>query len=104
MPSFRARASTHVEIEAALRRIGDFIRRERLREGLTLAKLADRCLVSIPTMRKVERGDPTVGLGVIACALWQLGLGDRVVSCLAALGEDERPHARRASEYPGRGF
>jgi transcriptional regulator with XRE-family HTH domain len=90
----RARSVTKVEIETTLRRIGSLIRRERMRDGLSLADLADRCIVSIPTLRKAERGDPTVGLGVVAAALWHLGVVDRFMECLVS-GEDAAEPARR---------
>jgi transcriptional regulator with XRE-family HTH domain len=50
-------------LEAA-RLLGERIRLSRRERRWTLQELAERVGVSIPTMRKVERGDPGVGLGI----------------------------------------
>jgi transcriptional regulator with XRE-family HTH domain len=47
----------------------------RRKRRLTTAMMAERMGVSRPTFLRVERGDPTVGLGVYAMALFVLGLG-----------------------------
>lgn len=49
-------------LEAA-RLLGERVRLGRRERRWTLQELAERVGVSIPTMRKVERGDPSVGLG-----------------------------------------
>lgn len=43
--------------------LGERIRLGRRERGWTLEELAERVGVSVPTMRKIERGDPSVGLG-----------------------------------------
>jgi transcriptional regulator with XRE-family HTH domain len=50
-------------IEAA-RLLGSRVRLARRERRWTLQELADRVGVTAVTMRKVERGDPSVGLGV----------------------------------------
>jgi transcriptional regulator with XRE-family HTH domain len=47
----------------AARLLGERIQLGRRERHWTLQELAERVGVSIPTMRKVERGDPGVGLG-----------------------------------------
>lgn len=44
--------------------LGERVRLGRLERRWTLRELAERVGVSVPTMRKVERGDPSVGLGI----------------------------------------
>jgi transcriptional regulator with XRE-family HTH domain len=44
--------------------LGARVRLARSERGWTLQELADRVGVTYPTMRKVERGDPSVRLGV----------------------------------------
>lgn len=44
--------------------LGARVRLARHERGWTVQELADRIGVTQPTMRKIERGDPTVGLGV----------------------------------------
>jgi transcriptional regulator with XRE-family HTH domain len=48
----------------AARLLGARVRLARRERGWTLQELADRVGVTHPTMAKVERGDPSVGLGV----------------------------------------
>lgn len=59
----RGRTFSPLAIEAA-RLLGDRIRLARRERRWTLQELADRVGVTHVTMRKVERGDPSVGLGV----------------------------------------
>ena len=49
----------------AARLLGAQVAAGRRRRGWTAAELAERVGVSVPTLRKVERGDPTVALGTI---------------------------------------
>lgn len=49
-------------VEAA-RLLGNRIRLARIERRWTLEELAERVGINHVTMRKVERGDPTVGLG-----------------------------------------
>lgn len=46
------------------RLLGERVRLGRRERRWTLQELAERAGVSVPTMRKVERGDPSVGLGI----------------------------------------
>ncbi len=59
----RPRAYSPITLEAA-RLLGARIRLARLERRWTLEQLAERVGVTRVTMRKVERGDLTVGLGV----------------------------------------
>ena len=72
---------------AALRRLGADIRDARRRRRLPADTVAGRALVTRTTLRKVERGDPTVSLGIYATVLYVLGLHDRL-GALADLGTD----------------
>ena len=58
----------------AMAMAGAKLRALRKAKRLTAAQLAQRLMISLPTLRKLERGDPTVVWGVFALALW--GLGD----------------------------
>lgn len=72
-------------VRAALEELGDNIRLARLRRRVSAALLAERAGVSAPTLRSVERGEPTASMGAYAAALHSLGLeGD-----LAAVGRDD---------------
>mgnify|MGYP001204001047 CR=1 FL=1 len=59
--------------EAALSRLGADLATARKRRGESLKDWAARLQVSIPTLMRMERGDPTVSMGVYATALWLVG-------------------------------
>jgi transcriptional regulator with XRE-family HTH domain len=61
-------------VSSAIRELGGNIATARRRRRETQAALATRVMVSLPTLRKMERGDPSVGIAVYFSALWALGL------------------------------
>jgi transcriptional regulator with XRE-family HTH domain len=63
--------------------LGARIRAARLRRGMTQATLAARADVSLPTIRKLEKGDPTTSLATMVRALYVLGL-EKDLDLLAA--------------------
>lgn len=103
MSAMRYERSGHppIEVSAGLREVGQAIRTARLRRRQTAADVAARVGVSLPTFRKLERGDPTVSLGTLATAAWIFGL-------LPALQDALRPEkdgvaaAMEASRLPRR--
>jgi DNA-binding XRE family transcriptional regulator len=58
----------------ALLGAGETIRLARRRRRQTAADLAMRLGVSLPTFRKLEKGDPSVSLGTFVMALWLFDL------------------------------
>lgn len=71
-------ATTSSEVLRALVEIGNDIRVARTRRRQTAREMADRIGVSIPTWRRLERGDPSVSLGAFASSLWALGLLEKI--------------------------
>lgn len=63
-------------VQSALAKLGSDIRSARKRQRIKVSDLALRVGVSAPTMRKIERGDPTVQLGYMAQALDELQMLD----------------------------
>ena len=57
----------------ALVTLGTHLRLARKRRRDSLASFAERMQVSVPTLQKMEKGDPTVSIGVYASALWLVG-------------------------------
>lgn len=57
-----------------LRGLGERLRAARLRRRMTQAALAARADVSLPTLRKLEQGEGSVGLATLLRALEVLGL------------------------------
>src|ERR1700688_510688 len=65
-----------------LPRLGAAIRTARIRRRKTAAELARRLGVSLPTLRKLEAGDPGVSLGTLVTALWLLDLSGQACAAL----------------------
>jgi transcriptional regulator with XRE-family HTH domain len=74
-------------VQRVLRKLGADIREARLRRRIQTAVMADRVQVSRPTLWKLERGDPSVGIGTYATALYVLGMVDRLAD-VADLAND----------------
>lgn len=55
---------------SALRRLGADLAIARKRRKESLKTWAMRMQVSVPTLMKMEKGDPTVSMGVYATAIW----------------------------------
>lgn len=72
---------------AALRTLGEHLAIARIRRRESQRAWAKRLGVSVPTLIRMERGDPGVGAGIYATALWLI---NRVAALadLAAPGED----------------
>jgi hypothetical protein len=56
----------------ALRKLGSDLATARKRRRQSLKDWAARLQVSIPTLMKMEKGEPTVSMGVYATALWMI--------------------------------
>lgn len=63
--------------------------------------LAERAFVSRVTLRRVERGDPSVSMGIYATVLFVLGLSDRL-SSLADPGTDRVGQTLESERLPKR--
>ena len=55
---------------AAIEKLGADLAVARLRRKESLKTWAKRMGVSVPTLQRLEAGDPAVGIGIIATALW----------------------------------
>jgi hypothetical protein len=72
---------------AALAQLGADLAVARLRRKESLKTWSKRLGVSIPTLLRLEAGEPTVSLGVLATALWLIGR-DAALGTLATPKED----------------
>jgi transcriptional regulator with XRE-family HTH domain len=75
-------------VKRALVKLGEDIRNARLRRRITTTMMAERGFITRTTLRKVERGNPGVSLGVYATVLFVLGLTPRLAD-LADTRADE---------------
>ena len=72
-----------IDSTRALLALGSQLRRLRLERNDRQSDFAFRLGVSIPTLRKLEQGDPTVAIGTWVDAMWLLGRLDRLEKVLA---------------------
>ncbi len=71
----------------ALRSLGENLAIARVRRRESQRAWAKRLGVSVPTLIRMERGDPGVGAGIYATALWLIGRVN-VLPSLAAPADD----------------
>src|SRR6266403_2180727 len=79
----------------ALRTLGENLAIARVRRHESQRVWAKRLGVSVPTLIRMERGDPGVGGGIYATALWLIGRSGALPD-LAAPGSDRGALKRRA--------
>ena len=85
----------------ALRKLGQDLRDARRRRALPAAVVADRAFTSRPSLHRVEKGDPTVSIGIYAAVLQALGLIERL-NDLADPSHDPVGAALAAEQLPER--
>jgi len=73
---------------AAIEKLGADLAVARLRRKESLKTWATRMGVSVPTLQRLEAGDPGVGIGIVATALWLIQR-DGELSRLAAPEHDQ---------------
>ena len=72
---------------SALEKLGADLAVARLRRKESLASWASRMGVTVPTLMRMEAGEPGVGIGIYATALWLMGR-DAALTELAAPAND----------------
>lgn len=72
---------------SALEKLGADLAVARLRRKESLASWSKRLGVSISTLQRLEAGDPTISVGIVASALWLMSR-DGALGDLAAPGND----------------
>ena len=66
----RALAQLPPATAAAIEKLGADLAVARLRRKESLRTWAERLGVTVPTLQRLEAGDPSVGIGIVASALW----------------------------------
>jgi transcriptional regulator with XRE-family HTH domain len=96
--------------DRALKDLGANLALARQRRKESQRAWASRLSVSVPTLIRMEKGDPSVGMGVYATALWLMGRHTALPDMAApehdlnALEQDieaVRQRGRRLSRKPG---
>jgi transcriptional regulator with XRE-family HTH domain len=70
--------SNPIPVRNALRKLGSDIRDARRRRRIPVAIMAQRAFISRPTLLKLEKGDPGVGVGTYATVLFVLGMIEKL--------------------------
>ena len=75
-------------VRRSLIKFGSDLATARRKRGLTVLAVAERMGVSKNTYLRAEKGDPGVGLGVYAMALFVLGFGSPLASLIDVSRDD----------------
>jgi hypothetical protein len=67
----------------ALERLGADLAVARLRRKESLKTWAHRMGITVPTLQRLEAGDPGIGIGIVATALWLIGRDGALVDLAA---------------------
>jgi len=93
---------------AQLRALGEHLAIARKRRHASRKAWAQRLAVSEPTLARMEKGDPSVSMGVYATALWLVGRSAQLAELAApqhdqgALESEVRAALQRSARQPAR--
>ena len=68
------------KLEQKMQLVGEQIRLARLRRNLSIAQIAERATCSTLTVSRVEKGVPTVAIGIYLRILYALQLDDDILA------------------------
>lgn len=66
---------TSITVRRGLRKLGDDLRKARIRRKLTMTVVAERAGISRETLSKIQKGNPNVSMGAYAMVMQALGMG-----------------------------
>ncbi|HEY2515788.1 MAG TPA: helix-turn-helix transcriptional regulator [Polyangiaceae bacterium] len=89
------------KVRRSLAKFGSDLALARRKRHVTTAMMAERLGVAKTTYTRVERGDPTVAMGVYAMALFVLGFGE-ALGDLVDTSRDEQGLLLDAERVPKR--
>jgi transcriptional regulator with XRE-family HTH domain len=95
---------THPRLQRQTEALGQRLRDARMRRSMTQEMMAERVGVSIPTIAKLENGDPSTSVATVLRVLNVLGLADDIdaIGAQDILGRQlqdaalRRPHPSRS--------
>lgn len=64
-------------------KLGKDITVARKRRRMSMVEMAERMMVNLKTVQRLEKGDPAVGVGIVTSALWVLGMHRRIGDLVA---------------------
>ena len=92
------------KLEQKMQAVGEQIKLARLRRNLSVAQVAERATCSPLTVSRIEKGVPTVAIGIYLRVLYALQLDDDILSLAKddelgrALQDMNLPPRKRASK------
>jgi transcriptional regulator with XRE-family HTH domain len=97
-----------VPVRRALTKLGEDVSAARRRRRISMDVMAERAFIARKTLARVERGDPTVSMGIYASVLFVLGMVDRLAGLVdsttdrlgIALEDEHLPKRIRARARP----
>lgn len=78
MNKSRQYSSTPIPVSRAIQKLGEDIRDARRRRRIPVALMAERASISRTTLRKIEKGEPGVSIGIYARVIFVLGIIHRL--------------------------
>lgn len=95
---------THPRAQRQIESLSQRLRAARLRRSMTQEVMAERVGVSVPTIAKLENGDPSISLATVLRALTVLGLADDIdlIAAQDTLGRELQDNALRRTNAPPR--
>lgn len=97
-------------VAAALAELGEDLAVARKRRRESRQVWAQRLGVSVPTLTRMERGDPSVAAGIYATALWMIGRAGAIAELASpaldhgALEQEVQQARRRSQRRPASGL
>ena len=88
------------KLEQKMQTVGEQIKLARLRRNLSVAQVAERATCSPLTVSRIEKGVPTVAIGIYLRVLYALQLDDDILSLAK---DDELGRALQDMNLPQRG-
>jgi transcriptional regulator with XRE-family HTH domain len=90
---------THPQARRRIEALGRRLRAARMRRRMTQAMLGERVGVSVPTIAKLESGDPSTSLATVLRVLGALGLAEDIdlLGSQDTLGRDLQDSALKRS-------
>ncbi len=93
---------THPRVQRQIEALSQRLRAARMRRSMTQEVMAERVGVSVPTIAKLENGDPSTSLATVLRVLTVLGLAGDIdlIAAQDTLGRELQDNALRRTNAP----
>lgn len=95
---------SHPRVQRQIEALSQRLRAARMRRSMTQEVMAERVGVSVPTIAKLENGDPSTSLATVLRVLTVLGLAGDIdlIAAQDTLGRELQDNALRRTNAPPR--